>query len=227
MECVGTVTVTGVTTRGLSNKFTLTCSLCEVVEIWDSDEGRLTFPDASVRPPTTSAISARMVFAMISAGLGMSACNTILNTLNIKVSVLYKFNVLIVSLMYSQPFWGKTYNAISLHFENVIESVCARVMDANLKQEMCLSGIQKLGIINCSLGALQNISASYDMTWTKRGYHSPQVRCLNTYSFRSLNISYEFLRVLACSLDYLPTASLALASRRRYARSATPIDAKG
>ena len=36
----------------------------------------------------TSAITSRMVFAMISAGLGLAACNTILRTLNIKVCLL-------------------------------------------------------------------------------------------------------------------------------------------
>jgi hypothetical protein len=75
-----------------------------------------------------------------------------------------------------QPFWSATYDAISINFENVIEQVCARVIDCNLKQEMVLSGVQKLGNIVCKLGSLQNIAASYDMTWTKRGYHSPQVQ---------------------------------------------------
>ena len=48
-------------------------------------------------------------------------------------------------------------------------------MDENLKHEMVLSHINKLGTIDCTVGTLQNIAASYDMTWTKRGYHSPQV----------------------------------------------------
>jgi len=77
--------------------------------------------------------------------------------------------------LYRQPFWSKTYDDISKHFENVIEQVCARVMDENLKHEMVLSHINKLGTIDCTIGTLQNIAASYDMTWTKRGYHSPQV----------------------------------------------------
>ena len=83
-------------------------------------------------------------------------------------------NKIIVQLLH-QPFWCKTYDSISIQYENVIESVCARMMDNNLKQEIILSGLLNLGTIDSPLGSLQNISASYDMTWTKRGYHSPQV----------------------------------------------------
>ena len=83
--CLGTVVVSGIDARGLSSRLTLTCTSCSTDELWDSDEGRLTFPHKKDRSRSTSAISARMVFAMVSAGLGMSACNTILRTLNIKV----------------------------------------------------------------------------------------------------------------------------------------------
>ena len=85
LHCLGSVIVTGVNARGLSSRLTLTCTSCSVDELWNSDEGRLTFPHKSDRPRTTSAISARMVFAMVSAGLGLTGCNTILRTLNIKV----------------------------------------------------------------------------------------------------------------------------------------------
>ena len=79
--CLGVVCVSDVATRGLCLKLKLTCPICDVDEIWDSDEGTLYFPESL----GSSAIASRMVFAMISAGLGMSACNTILRTLNIKV----------------------------------------------------------------------------------------------------------------------------------------------
>jgi hypothetical protein len=85
VHCLGTIVVTTVDARGLSSRLTMTCTSCSVDELWDSDEGRLTFPQKINRPRSTSAISARMVFAMVSAGLGMTACNTILRTLNIKV----------------------------------------------------------------------------------------------------------------------------------------------
>ena len=93
--CVGHVYVSDIITRGLSSNFKLTCSICDVSEIWDSDENQLYFPDSSTARGT-SAITSRMVFAMISAGLGLAACNTILRTLNIKVCLL--ISILLTSL---------------------------------------------------------------------------------------------------------------------------------
>ena len=87
-NCVGHVCVSDIITRGLCSKLKLTCSNCEVIEIWDPDESQLYFPDSSTARGS-SAITSRMVFAMISAGLGLAACNTILRTLNIKVSLLF------------------------------------------------------------------------------------------------------------------------------------------
>ena len=97
--CPGTVVVSGIDARGLSSRLTLTCTSCSTDELWDSDEGRLTFPHKNDRSRSTSAISARMVFVMVSAGLGMTACNTILRTLNIKVRA-YFINVFFTSTLF-------------------------------------------------------------------------------------------------------------------------------
>ena len=77
-------------TEGLATSIHMTCDGCREVEVWEADESRVLFTPS--RNKTTSALTVRMVFAMMAVGMARTSCNMILSTLNIKVYISYSRN---------------------------------------------------------------------------------------------------------------------------------------
>ena len=73
-----------VKTEGLATTIHMTCDGCNEVEVWEADETRVLFSPS--RNKTTSALTVRIVFAMMAVGMARASCNLILSTLNIKVN---------------------------------------------------------------------------------------------------------------------------------------------
>ena len=127
-------------------------------------------------------------------------------------------NKIIVQLLH-QPFWCKTYDSISIQYENVIESVCARVMDNNLKQEIILSGLLNLGTMNSSGIITKHFGKlRHDVNKAWLPFSSSKQTPLN---FRSSMCTYHFTRVLECWLGCWLVASSVLVFVKRFAGSAT------
>ena len=58
--------------KGLSTSIVMRCDTCESEEVFDADEGRVTFPLSKSR--STSSATTRMVFAMIAVGKAFDRC---------------------------------------------------------------------------------------------------------------------------------------------------------
>ena len=89
----GWMRVTRHTTLGLATTLHMKCDKCSETEIWDADECRVCFTNSHNK--TTSALTVRMVFAMMTIGMARASCNLVLQTMNVKVTYSYVTNTLI------------------------------------------------------------------------------------------------------------------------------------
>jgi len=116
-----------VKTEGLATTIHMTCDGCNEVEVWEADETRVLFSPS--RNKTTSALTVRIVFAMMAVGMARASCNLILSTLNIKV------NTVIMNLCTCSSFMSSPYTTSHIReFHSIWKRLLRRFAATKLLQ---------------------------------------------------------------------------------------------